>query len=936
MGREGGLGMNGAVAPDAGSAGVAARIRQLQWARRLITLLALTGILICLMDVLAAAIRNSVYQKYGNWWGASQISPWQRSGGAGSLLWPASLRLLITISDDKLTAHYRFTASGDQGRAARALALAGQRAETGDILVDNLLGLVVVGQFRGLTGNNHYGIPLRFRPPRMQVTGGRTTVSIDSMPFRLLLSQQFLRVLPPVGTGEDSPEDLRVIDSSGIQVLDVTGAWRTKAADNEIDLHLPSRAVTVAAVVREPGQGWMTGLRATGGMIIPFPGGLLLRLGSLFIYFVLLWSLARARLALPASRRVAVARNAVLTVVCGLAALAVLGFCYELTFTLIHSPVLQGPVQAGPLGLLMAGIVVLWPAACWRVTPADPLPPPGEQAPSVKDALRPTGWQWFAMALAGFAYLAALWWLDVSPSTNWWLLLPGTAGTVILACLLVNALLSRNDKRGPVPLLATFGMLAAVLGATVGWPLLLFPGIRFPGSAPQVNVIGKWTYLVAGVIVAIGLCVMAARVIWVLTGKHIWRWAASSVITLVTLVAVVPSLWTQAQVDDPHAAGLVAWSLFDSRGLYGALLELLTWLLLGLAVAVLLSARRELRGPSEIRCLTYRLAIPVMTLLLYGNGIWHYNAWLYVPVTFIAGLMLLVWLVLPKRLASASANAHTPAQAIELSLDAWRSAEFAADQRQQLVTSGDDMRAILINKGAESYKSKLAALASAQNGLARLHDRWEEKARVRMAEAFDHRGELPDRCTARIGAVIGALLGLIPLSVTLLFAQPPAGPNGYPIPDFLGSTGWNMLGWSALGWSIGYFLPFLRGRNGIEKALWIFVAYVGAWLPITVLLSDGRDWSGALIFYLELFSFLIIVSVVLCDLVTLQSASKRAYTWIQVHNWRFIVTWSAALLAAIGTVVVTFATTTAADIGHQTVIELIRPPAPPSVSQKQQ
>ena len=124
--------------------------------------------------------------------------------------------------------------------------------------------------------------------------------------------------------------------------------------------------------------------------------------------------------------------------------------------------------------------------------------------------------------------------------------------------------------------------------------------------------------------------------------------------------------------------------------------------------------------------------------------------------------MLLEWLVLPKRQASESAHAHTPAQAIELSLDAWRSAEFAADQRQQLVTSGDDMRTILINQGAKSYQRKLAAVASAQNRLARLHDRWEKKARARMAEAFDHQGELPDACTARIGAVIGALLGLIP------------------------------------------------------------------------------------------------------------------------------------------------------------------------------
>ena len=64
--------------------------------------------------------------------------------------------------------------------------------------------------------------------------------------------------------------------------------------------------------------------------------------------------------------------------------------------------------------------------------------------------------------------------------------------------------------------------------------------------------------------------------------------------------------------------------------------------------------------------------------------------------------------------------------------------------------------------------------------------------------------------------------------------------------------------WPTLGWAIGYFLPFIRGGNGIaNKALWVYAA-AGASLPMNLLWLDGRDWSTAVIYYLELFAFLLI------------------------------------------------------------------------------
>jgi hypothetical protein len=40
---------------------------------------------------------------------------------------------------------------------------------------------------------------------------------------------------------------------------------------------------------------------------------------------------------------------------------------------------------------------------------------------------------------------------------------------------------------------------------------------------------------------------------------------------------------------------------------------------------------------------------------------------------------------------------------------------------------------------------------------------------------------------------------------------------------------------------------------------------------------------------------------------------------VQVHNWRFLVTWSTAVIAAIGTATAAYVSTAATDLGQQTV-----------------
>jgi hypothetical protein len=130
---------------------------------------------------------------------------------------------------------------------------------------------------------------------------------------------------------------------------------------------------------------------------------------------------------------------------------------------------------------------------------------------------------------------------------------------------------------------------------------------------------------------------------------------------------------------------------------------------------------------------------------------------------------------------------------------------------------------------------------------------------------------------------------------------------------------------------MGYFLPFISGRNGINKALWVYLTLVAS-LPMNLLWLDGHEWKITAIYYLELFAFLVIIGVIIGDLLALSTAGMSPLSWVQVHNWRFLVSWSTAVLAAIGTVAVTFLSTAATDLGQQATTAVIGQSAPGSAS----
>jgi len=501
-------------------------------------------------------------------------------------------------------------------------------------------------------------------------------------------------------------------------------------------------------------------------------------------------------------------------------------------------------------------------------------------------------------------YLARLDRLGVSPLTN----IPVIAGTVVLLTtvpLLARMLLGGS---GMLTWVASAGLLGAVLAAAASWPILLY---SVSPQASDVNIWGKWAYVAVTAVVAAGLCVMWGRTGWTMfrrsprRSRKVRVLAVTAIVTVI-LAAMVPDAVSESGLASPHATGLTPSDLF---GLFDATYQLLDWLLLGLAIVVIMGLPFKLDSRPAAR----DMALPVALMLLYWN-----DRWLYLPVTAITGIFLIRYLMMPSKLAYAKPYAGNPENWANDAAADWRLAELVAGQQQALAANSTDaLRDSLLKERRDEFQSRLARLTEGQNDLAAKIDGYRRAARSTKDEAFSHYGTSPDPRTVTAGTVTGAVLGVIPASVTMLTTQPPVAGVSYPVLNFFGVTAWYLLTWVGLGWFIGYFLPLLQGHSGTWKAMWIFIAAAGASVPSELIWNDPHDWAVTGIGDLEFLVFFMVTTVIVCDICALSRARLRPTDWVRVHNWRFIATWSAALVAAVGTIVIAFATTTVTDLSQQ-------------------
>jgi hypothetical protein len=866
---------------------------------RAVLLLLLAAGLVVAIDFLAAAVNGD-----GNLYDGTRSASVERSHWANMVLarkemLVTSRDLTLTVNDSNLNAQVVVTTPAGSSLAYE-VAL-NEDGNSGDDFVKNVLGEVRVAEYRyGFTGLHHSWSSVSFYGPKLAVSKGTVTITVKSLPFRLYMKNQYIFLGNAPGVSVGGPDQIHVTASS-VQVSDASGAVVNSAAEG--DASFRRQGDSAGMTLSEGGAsapGWLDGLRGIGRIEIPVAGTLLFRL-NLVYYILVLWSLAAARREFPEIWAIVVAHKTVLTIVTALVAVAFLGFMLDLSTTFFRTSQKQDYVTAGPLALLLGGAAVLWPIACSKVTSVS-LPRTGW--PRLESAReRCAAFVYAAIPVLYLAILRHV--LNPYPLTSGRILF-GTAAVTALVPLVVHRLLGRE---GAIVWLASAGVLAVAAAATITWPMLWYSSFGASDGLYHVNAAGKLTYVAAAVLVVAGLCVLSAKAGLALARPGArWRRSRTATVVIGIGAAVVPAAIIASRVGDVHAIGLLPADLF---GLLDNLPSLLDWILLVVAIMVLV----RLPTTPDPRPAARRIAIPVGLVLLYWNG-----TWLYLPVTFLIGTLALSRIALPSDLATTPLRHGTEERPLRDTLTGWRRADFASGQSQALAASGTDrLREFLVENKPEDYNHGLVALEHAQAELAEKREEGQRQARDAKTEAFSHKGRLPDPGAAKAGARAGAVLGIIPALITLLITRPATSGSSYPVLDFLGSTAWYYLTWVGLGWFIGYFLPLIRGDNGTEKALRLFAVGAVATVPMSVMWDSGHDWRLDAIGYLELFIFLMVVTVLVCDVRTLKQGGMRATDWVRVQNVRFVVTWSTALIAAIGTATAAFLSTAATDLSHQAV-----------------
>ena len=893
------------------------------------------------LDALAFNVGPTVVGGEYNHLTSPRMSQWSAAVNSGLAL--RSKDLAISVGRDELTATYTVTAPAGSLLGTRAEA--DDDSDAGNDLVDNVLGDVTVAEFRyGFTGPQYTPAYLSFQPPTLTISTTKAspkqvidTVTVQSYPFRLHRHRQQLAVLMPDVADGKPPVQVHVT-TSGTEVSNLASLAVRGAVDGSVDL-VPgkdfdgSSAMTFNLSEAGSGQSWLDGLRGVGGITIPFLDPLLSRLNNLFIYAVLWWALDAAKRRL-AEREIddggiaEVAKRVIRAIVLALGAVAGIGFAFDVSSTPSTNPAaLEAAIAAGPLGLLVGGAALVWPVACWRWTRAT------TSAGGEGSAILP----WPRRIFPWLIYLAVtvLYWLSLdrhglNPLTHTWVMVEA-----VVVLLLVPPLVRRLcGGGGPLTVLAAAGLLAVSLAATLV-PALLWQGWEV---VPDVSVLGKWAYLVTAVLTAVGLCIVSGQATWVMfrryrervsahvkqrTGEllerldlrvRIMAWVSVSAVCALIVAAIVPDAVSESAVLDPGARGLVASDLFQ---LFDASRGLVDWLALYFAILATMLLPTTLGARAAAR----ELAVPLALLLLYWN-----DSWLYLPVTMTTGLFLVRWLLLPAPLACARRASTGRGTAIRAALAGWRSAEFAGAQRDALgIASTDSLKDALTTEEWTSYPGKLDIINRAQQDLGARQEEFRTAARAAKQAVFSHYGAPLRWRTAMTGTLTGAILGVIPLAINLLTSAPPADGGNYPVLGFLGSTAWTLLTWAGLGWFIGYFLPLIRGGNGVEKGMWLFLVLAIATIPNGLVWNDANDWLSTLVADLQLLVFLVLASVIIGDLQALRKAGFRVQDWVRVHNWRFVATWTTALVTAISTIAITVATTTVTNFSQQ---QLTRPSAP--------
>jgi hypothetical protein len=139
--------------------------------------------------------------------------------------------------------------------------------------------------------------------------------------------------------------------------------------------------------------------------------------------------------------------------------------------------------------------------------------------------------------------------------------------------------------------------------------------------------------------------------------------------------------------------------------------------------------------------------------------------------------------------------------------------------------------------------------------------------------------------------------------------------SAYPLWQFATELLKVGITWATFGFVLGYFYPYLRGANGLQKGFGLFVVTVIPWLPLMTLNNaTPEQWQASLFWMLQIFIHCMLLGLLAFDYAVLRQGRYNWQMLFEVHGITSVSVSVTSILIAMGTTVTALLTSQATNL----------------------
>jgi hypothetical protein len=110
--------------------------------------------------------------------------------------------------------------------------------------------------------------------------------------------------------------------------------------------------------------------------------------------------------------------------------------------------------------------------------------------------------------------------------------------------------------------------------------------------------------------------------------------------------------------------------------------------------------------------------------------------------------------------------------------------------------------------------------------------------------------------------------------------------------------------WTALGFFMGFFFPYLRGYNGLQKGLWLALTVILPTLPLHIIhYQTFEQWQGFFLWGVQVLTECVLLGLLAFDYGTIRKVGSNWESLLEIHGFLPLGIWTSSVAVALVTAI---------------------------------